>query len=57
MDDCRSAVDAYMGGVGVDPAVIAESEVEGSVAKIAQSGLQLLAGHADIKLIKRKVQV
>jgi hypothetical protein len=57
VDDCGGVVDGDVGGVGVDPAVVAEAEVEGRAAKKAQSGLQLLAGHADIKLIKRKVQV
>lgn len=57
MNHCGHEVDGDMGGVGVDPPVITEVEVEGGTAKIAQTGLELLLGHADIKLIKRKVQV
>lgn len=57
MYHCGCLVDGDMGGVGVDPAVVSEVEVEGGTAKLAQTGLELLWGHADIKLIKRKVQV
>jgi hypothetical protein len=50
-------VDADQCGVGVDPLVVAEVDVERGETKTAQPCLDLLFRDGNIKLIKRKVQV
>lgn len=57
MECCWESVDADECGIGVNPLVVAEVDVERGATKLAQSLLELLFRDGNIKLIKRKVEV